>query len=60
MVLMGKIANLALGGCLVVGMALAGFTERSRVRTAMRQVLVAAGACTATYLIGSALGVSVS
>ena len=43
----------------IVGFALAAFTERSGVRTAMRQVLVAAGACTATYLIGTALGVSV-
>jgi len=45
-------------GAAVVGMLLARFTERSAVRTAMRQVLVAAGAATATYLIGSVLGVS--
>jgi len=45
-------------GAAVVGMLLAKFTERSPVRTAMRQVMVAAGAATATYLIGSALGVS--
>jgi len=45
-------------GAAIVGMLLAKFTERSPVRTAMRQVLVAAGAATATYLIGSALGVS--
>jgi VIT1/CCC1 family predicted Fe2+/Mn2+ transporter len=44
----------------VVGVAIAVFTERSKVRTAFRQVLVAAGACGATYLIGSALGVSVA
>lgn len=44
----------------IVGVALAVFTERSRFRTALRQVLVAAGACTATYLIGSALGVSIT
>jgi VIT1/CCC1 family predicted Fe2+/Mn2+ transporter len=43
-----------------VGAGIAAFTERSKIRTAMRQVLVAAGACTATYLIGSLLGVSVA
>jgi VIT1/CCC1 family predicted Fe2+/Mn2+ transporter len=56
------IASVVIGiiAAAVVGVLLALFTERSRVRTAMRQVLVAAGACTATYLIGSALGVSVA
>lgn len=44
----------------VVGVAIAIFTERSLVRTATRQVLVAAGACGATYAIGSVLGVSVA
>ena len=47
-------------GAALVGFGLARFTERSGVRTAARQVLVAAGACTATYVIGSALGVSVA
>lgn len=44
----------------IVGVAIAVFTERSMFRTAARQVLVAAGACGATYLIGSILGVSVA
>ncbi len=48
---------LGVSGAAVVGVLLARFTERSAVRTAMRQVLVAAGAAAATYLIGSALGV---
>ncbi len=53
------ISSVILGvlGAALVGFMLARFTERSRVRTAMRQVLVAAGAATATYLIGSVLGV---
>jgi len=50
---------LGISGAAVVGLLLAVFTERSPVRTAMRQVLVAAIACAATYLIGNALGVSV-
>lgn len=45
-------------GAVIVGILLARFTERSPVRTALRQVLVAAGAATATFLIGSALGVA--
>ncbi len=49
-----------IGGAALVGAALARFTERSGFRTALRQVLVAAGACTATYAIGSILGVSVT
>jgi VIT1/CCC1 family predicted Fe2+/Mn2+ transporter len=44
----------------IVGVAIAVFTERSMFRTALRQVLVAAVACGATYLIGSILGVSVA
>jgi VIT1/CCC1 family predicted Fe2+/Mn2+ transporter len=56
------IASVLIGmiGAAIVGMALAVFTERSAVRTAIRQVLVAAGACTSTYLIGTALGVSIA
>lgn len=56
------IASVILGlvGAAVVGGAIAVFTERSKVRTAVRQVVVAAGACTATYLIGSLLGISVA
>ncbi len=44
----------------VVGAVLARLTERSMFRTVVRQVLVAAGACSATYLIGSLLGASVA
>lgn len=56
------VASVVLGivGAAVVGVAIAVFTERSKPRTASRQVLVAAGACGATYLIGSLLGVSVA
>ncbi|WP_083908564.1 VIT1/CCC1 transporter family protein [Ilumatobacter coccineus] len=39
-----------------VGIALATFTERSKVRTAARQVGWAVAACTATWLIGTWLG----
>ena len=42
-----------------VGVLLARFTERSRFKTAFRQVLVAAFACSTTFAIGSAVGVSV-
>lgn len=44
----------------IVGWLVGTLTERSRVRTAIRQVLVATFACGATYIIGSALGVSVA
>jgi len=43
-----------------VGALLARFTERPVWRSALRQVLVAMAACSATYLIGSLLGVSVT
>ena len=42
----------------LVGWLVGTLTERSRVRTAIRQVLVAVLACGATYTIGSVLGVS--
>ncbi|MEO0492506.1 MAG: VIT1/CCC1 transporter family protein [Actinomycetota bacterium] len=56
------IASVVLGtiAAAVVGWLVGTLTERSRVRTAMRQVLVAVFACGATYIIGSALGVSVA
>ena len=53
-VLIGLIAAAA------VGWVLAYFTERSKLRTAARQVLIAAVACSVTYLIGSAVGVAVA
>ncbi|MEC8971340.1 MAG: VIT1/CCC1 transporter family protein [Actinomycetota bacterium] len=43
----------------LVGAVLARLTERSVVRTVVRQLLVVGGACGATYLIGTALGTSV-
>jgi vacuolar iron transporter family protein len=43
----------------VVGVALARFTERSRFKTAIRQVAVAAFSCAITYLLGSLLGTGV-
>ena len=43
----------------VVGAVLAVFSERSVFRTSLRQMLIAAGACSATYLIGSFLGTNI-
>ena len=43
-----------------VGVTLARFTERSPLRTALRQVGWAAGACLVTYVIGELLGTQVS
>jgi VIT1/CCC1 family predicted Fe2+/Mn2+ transporter len=42
-----------------VGVVLATFTERSRFRTAARQVALAGGACALTWVIGSLLGATV-
>jgi len=53
-------AILGVTAAAVVGAVLARLTERSVLRTVARQVLVAAGACTATYLIGGMLGASVT
>lgn len=44
----------------IVGAMIGFFTERGKLRAAVRQVAVAGVACGATFLIGSALGVSVS
>lgn len=56
------IATIVIGlvAAALVGAGLARFTERSPLRTAIRQMLVAAGACAATFIIGSLLGVTVS
>ena len=43
----------------LVGGVLAQLSGRSLFKTALRQMLVAAGACSATYLIGSLLGTSI-
>jgi VIT1/CCC1 family predicted Fe2+/Mn2+ transporter len=55
------IASVVLGlvAAAAVGVILAVFTERSKVRSALRQVILAAGACALTYGIGSALGATV-
>ena len=53
-------AVLGVTAAAVVGAVLARLTERSVLRTVARQVLVVAGACTATYLIGGMLGASVT
>lgn len=51
---------IGLGAAALVGVMLARFTERSPLKTAMRQVTWAAGACTITFLIGWLLGVTVA
>ena len=43
----------------LVGGVLAQLSGRSLFKTSLRQMLVAAGACSATYLIGSLLGTSI-
>jgi VIT1/CCC1 family predicted Fe2+/Mn2+ transporter len=53
-------AGLGVGAAASVGLLLARLTERSAWRTALRQMLVAAGSCLATYLIGGLLGASVA
>ncbi|WP_420450915.1 VIT1/CCC1 transporter family protein [Ilumatobacter sp.] len=52
------IASAVLGfvAAAVVGVVLASFTERSAVRTALRQTTWAVAACAVTWLIGSWLG----
>ena len=56
------IASIIIGAlaAAVVGAVLAKFTERSKVRTAIRQVAVAAIACAFTSVVGMALGSNVS
>lgn len=56
------VTSVALGAvaAALVGALIGHLTERGRVRTAARQVMVATLACAATYMIGNALGVSVS
>lgn len=51
---------LGLTAAAAVGVALAFFTRRSKLRTAARQVLLGSGACLLTWLIGSLLGASVA
>lgn len=56
------VASVVLGAlaAIVVGWLVGTLTERSRTRAAARQLGVAVFACAATFIIGSALGVSVS
>jgi predicted ribosomally synthesized peptide with SipW-like signal peptide len=61
----GTVATLAsavigLVAAVAVGGTLAWFTERSMVRTAVRQVSLATAACLLTWLIGSVLGATVA
>lgn len=55
------IASAVIGVCAAagVGLVLARFTKRSAVRSAGRYVLLAAGACALTWIIGSAFGSAV-
>jgi VIT1/CCC1 family predicted Fe2+/Mn2+ transporter len=55
------IASIIIGAvaAAAVGAVLATFTERSKVRTALRQMLVAAIACAFTSFVGSLLGSNV-
>ena len=53
-------AGLGVGAAATVGGLLARLTERSVVRTVVRQILVAGGACLTTYFIGGLLGASVA
>jgi VIT1/CCC1 family predicted Fe2+/Mn2+ transporter len=56
------VASIVIGAisAAVVGAVLASFTERSKVRTAARQVLVATVACVFTSIVGTLLGANVS
>jgi len=47
---------IGLGAAALVGVVLATFTERSKLKTAVRQVSLAAAACGITWLIGTLLG----
>jgi len=55
------VASIVLGaiGALIVGVLLARFTGRSATRSAVRQLLIAAGAAAITYGIGAAVGTEV-
>ena len=55
------VASVVIGlvAAVTVGWVLAVFTERSRWRTAARQVTLAGAACILTWAIGSVLGATV-
>jgi len=54
----GMVASAIVGlvAAALVGVTLAWFTERSWLRTGARQVMLAAGACALTWVIGSLVG----
>ena len=54
----GMVASVIIGlvAAGAVGVTLAWFTERSWIRTAIRQISLAAGACALTWVIGSLVG----
>jgi vacuolar iron transporter family protein len=56
------LASIVLGTAMAVavGVALALFTGRSKVRSAARQVAIAAGASGVTYAVGAVVGVGVA
>lgn len=57
-----KIASVLIGvvAAAVLGSVIARLAERPMIRSLLRQVLILVGVCAATYLIGRALGVTVS
>jgi VIT1/CCC1 family predicted Fe2+/Mn2+ transporter len=57
-----KLSSIVIGvvAAALVGLAIGKFAERRMVWSAARQVLILLIACGATYLVGRALGVSVS
>lgn len=57
-----KVASIVIGvvAAALVGWAIGKFAERRKLRSAARQVLILLLACGVTYLVGNALGVSVS
>ncbi|MEP7202773.1 MAG: VIT1/CCC1 transporter family protein [Ilumatobacteraceae bacterium] len=57
-----KVASIVIGvvAAALVGLAIGQFAERHKMRSAARQVLILLIACGATYVVGSALGVSVN
>ncbi len=56
------IASVAIGivAAATVGAFIGRFAEKRVLRSALRQVLILVLACSATYLVGAALGVTVT
>ncbi len=55
------VLSLLVGLCVAaaVGLTIAFFTERSKIRTTLRQVSLAAATCAVTWVVGSAVGSAV-